>query len=52
MMTDTGALDLLHALPQHPRLEDLDIDENFATTQSVAKVEALLRKKHPWKQEL
>lgn len=52
MITDAGALDLLRALPQHPRLEDLDIDENFATAQSVAKVEALLRKKHPWKQEL
>ena len=52
MITDAGALDLLRALPQHPVLEDLDIDDNFAATQSVAKVGALLRKKHPWKQEL
>lgn len=52
MITDTGALDLVRALPLHPRLEDLDIDENYATAQSVAKIENLLRKKHPWKQEL
>ena len=52
MISDTGALGLVRALPQHPRLEDMDIDGNYATAQTVAKIEALLRKKHPWKQEL
>ena len=52
MITDSGALGLLRALPQHPRLEDLDVDENYAAKPTVVGIERQLRKAHPWKQEL
>ena len=52
MITEEGALGLLQALPHNRRIEELHLEDCYASKKTLENIERLLRKRHTWKQDL